>query len=200
MGRSHGSSFLGGRRQRRIGADFGRQRKPAVESASRRGVGQGGRIHGRGWPQAARGPCSKSGGRKSRRARPSRADGGRRSRRLRMAPRSLLAKSTERSKRSWRRARRRGQVARRLAWPRRRGMDQTRVSQGRCWNKGAISCGASRRSSAAGKWGAQGPERGRHQHGVAEVFELQGEDFFRPWFNWFKPHGKADALVRPDRT
>ena len=34
------------------------------------------------------------------------------------------------------------------------------------------------------KMGAQGPERGRQQHGVAEVFELQGEDFFGRRHGW----------------
>ena len=30
------------------------------------------------------------------------------------------------------------------------------------------------------KMSAQRPQRGRHQHGVAKVFELQRENFFRP--------------------
>ena len=36
---------------------------------------------------------------------------------------------------------------------------------------------------AVGKMFAQGAERGREQHGVAKVFELQGEDFFRAAIN-----------------
>ena len=102
-------------------------------------------------------------------------------RRLKIAPRSLLAKSTERSNCSRRSARMSGQVSPRLALPRRRGIGQTRLSHGRCWNSGAISSGTSRWSSRVGKMFAQGAERGRQQHGVAEVFELQRRrDFFRP--------------------
>jgi hypothetical protein len=33
---------------------------------------------------------------------------------------------------------------------------------------------------AAWKMFAERAQRGRQQHGIAEVFELKGEDFFRP--------------------
>jgi hypothetical protein len=101
-------------------------------------------------------------------------------RKLKIAPRSLLAKSTERSKCSRRSARMTGQVWPRLALPRRRGIGQTRLSHGRCWKAGATSSGTSSVQFAAGKMFAEGAQRRRQQHGVAEVFELDGEDFFRP--------------------